>query len=171
VPDDWEDKGYGAPDHPGGFAFFCDFVLAYAKQTKGTKLLFVDELDLLMTTGQYPRSAVALWQLGRKAEVDIYYIAGQASRLHNCMRAKTTEIITFNQADPDNVSYLVKNGISLDILAGLGEHGWYSKNLRTGETDSNIKTKTAHVPEPAKAVGTVAEIVKPATARAAKAAL
>lgn len=64
--EDFEDKSYGTEDHPGGFAFFCEFILAYSKNVKGLKLLFVDELDLLMMTAKYPRTAVSLWQLGAR---------------------------------------------------------------------------------------------------------
>ena len=149
--EDFEDKSYGTEDHPGGFAFFCEFILAYSKNVKGLKLLFVDELDLLMMTAKYPRTAVSLWQLGRKAEVDIYYVAGQANRLHNCVRAKTSEVFTFAQSDPDNISYLTKNGISLETIQALGEHGWAYKHLRTGEVDTNVKTKIIEAPPAAAA--------------------
>jgi GTPase SAR1 family protein len=141
VPEDFHEFGYGTDKEPGGLAFFTEFVLAQCKVLKGQKLFLVDETDVLTSTNQYPRNLVALLQTGRRYELDCYMISGQPNRLHNCIRAKVTEVYTFLHIDGSSVEWLTENGIPEEAVRGLGNHGWAWRNLRTGESSTNVNHK------------------------------
>jgi nicotinamide riboside kinase len=126
-------------DFAAGLLFFSDYVLAQSKEVRGRKIIYVDEIDLLTTTQNYPRSLVALLQTGRRYEVDCVLIAAQPNKLHNCIRTQLTEVYTFIHTDEPALKFLVDNGIPAETIRALGQHGWFYRNLRTGAVKSNLK--------------------------------
>lgn len=126
-----------------GLEFFVEYILAQSKTLRGRKLFYCDEIDLLTTTNVYPRAIVALMQTGRRYEVDCVLIAGQPNKLHNCIRTQLTEVYTFIHNDEAALKFLCDNSIPAETIRSLGEHGWFYRHLRTGETSSNIRRRLA----------------------------
>jgi hypothetical protein len=138
----------------GGLSFFCEYVMAQCKVARGRKLLWIDELDLVATNTSYPKDLHVLMQTGRNYSIDCFLITGQPNRVHNCILTQCTSVTTFLLTAETSMKWLVDNGIPADVIRGLGEHGWYSRHLRTGATNSNVKHR--EVTDPGADAGAVA---------------
>jgi hypothetical protein len=126
---------------PGGLSFFCEYLMATCKILKGRKILFVDELDLVSGNACYPKELHVLMQTGRNYMIDCILITGQPNRVHNCVLTQCTSVTTFLHTAEPAMKWLVQNGIEEDTIRGLGDHGWFQKNLRSGECTTSVKTK------------------------------
>lgn len=127
-------------DFEQGLEFYCDYILALSKELKGRKLFHIDELDLLTSNTKYPRALVAVMQTGRRYEIDCFFISGQPNNLHNRVRSQLTAVYTFFHSDRAALEFLTDNGIPEETIRSLGEHGWFYRHLRTGATQSNLKS-------------------------------
>ena len=131
---------------PEGLNFYCDYVLAISEKIKGRKLFICDELQKLTTTRDEPGEFLALLDVGRRFQVDVFAISQAPNAIHNRIRNQLTEVYTFRQSDANAIKYLEDNGFDGEAvrnLRGKPHHDWLWRNLGNGETRSSFKTVPA----------------------------
>jgi hypothetical protein len=127
-------------DRPEGFAFFCRYVLCVSRALHGTKLLAVDELQAVQTTGTagLPQSFSELLDEGRRQEIDCLFISQSVNRVHDRVRVQLSEIVTFCHTDRLPLTWLEQDGFDPAAVTALRYPGGHlRRNLHTGETNAH----------------------------------
>jgi hypothetical protein len=130
-------------DRPDAFAFFCRYVLCVSRTLHGTKLLAVDELQAVQTTGTagLPQSFSELLDEGRRQEIDCLFISQSVNRVHDRVRVQLSEIITFCHTDRLPLAWLEQDGFDPGAVSSLQYPGGHlRRNLHTGETKWKLHT-------------------------------
>ena len=141
-------------DRPGGFAFFCRYVLNLSRLLDGVKLLAVDELQTVSGSGPggIPKSLSEIMEEGRRQEIDCLFIAQSVNRVNDRVRVQLTEIITFCHTDRLPLTWLEQDGFDPAQVSALTVPGGFiRRNLQTGEIHASgihqtRKTNRRHVP-------------------------
>ncbi len=133
-------------DRPEGFAFFCRYVLCVSRTLHGTKLLAVDELQAVQTTGTagLPQSFSELLDEGRRQEIDCLFISQSVNRVHDRVRVQLSEIITFCHTDRLPLAWLEQDGFDPAAVSALRVPGGsIARNLHTGATNDRTSPHPA----------------------------
>lgn len=122
-------------DFQKGAVFFFDYVLKISETFKGRKLIICDEWQEMFFR-EHPPEVATVFNIGRRLEIDIYFICQSPNQLHPLCRNQITEVWTFRQGDENATEFLEKQGLDREKILSLPEFHWLYKNCRTGATDS-----------------------------------
>lgn len=119
---------------PGGFEFFCDYVLAVSAELNGRKLFCCDELQKLIGNSREPEELLAVLDTGRRYQIDCFFISQAPNRIHNGVRNQLTYVYTFRQSDDTALAYLQENGFDPGAVRNLPKGVFLWRNLDSGES-------------------------------------
>lgn len=119
-----------------GWDFFCDFVFEVSQQTPGRKLLFCDELQMLMSRSTLPDEFASVLETGRRYELDLLLVAQQVNLLNNRVRNQLTEIVSFTQTDRTALDWLEDSGFDPGVLRSLPAGQYVDRRLSLGLEES-----------------------------------
>jgi len=134
---------YSAPMYPGdrigGFNFWATWVANVGKQLPGGKLIIVEEIEV--TTAHRnsplcPAFSEILDEL-RGAKFDVIMIGQRVSTVNELIRAQTTDIITFQHVDPNQLKWLDRESFDTRAVEVLkrGEYVWRQRETAKETTN------------------------------------
>lgn len=123
---------------PEGFLFFCDFVFSLSGDLPGRKILICDEMQKLAFR-DHPQEVITLMDVGRRMQLDTFFICQSPNQLHPLVRNQLTEIYTFRQGDENAIKPLKTVGFDAKAVAALQRGEWLWRNLNTGDSKSGGK--------------------------------
>lgn len=133
--------------YPEAFNFFCDYVFNVSIGLPGRKLFVCDEVQKLAFQ-DVPPELLALIDVSRRRQVDMYFICQSPNQLHNMLRNQFTEVYTFQQNDETAMAYFAK-GWNEDEIRNLKPGEWIWKNIDSGQIEKGgkmFRPKRAPVP-------------------------
>ena len=138
---------YSAPLFPGdrieGFNFWIRWVYEVGKALPGRKLVVVEEIEKTTAHRNSPLAPAFSETLdeGRAAQFDVLMIAQRVSTVSELIRAQTTEIITFQHVDGNQLDWLKAEGFNPDSVSRLdrGEYIWRDREQGTERTNARGK--------------------------------
>lgn len=116
-----------------GFMMFCQFVEEVSGYIKGRKMLITDELQKITDTSNKPTEFLTLCDVGRRLQVDVFFIAQAPNQLHNGIQNQLTEIWTFRQANENALKHLKGVGFDPEKIKNLKNGEWLWRDLNTME--------------------------------------
>jgi hypothetical protein len=143
---------YSAPLFPGdriaGFNFWATWIANVGKQLPGGKLIIVEEIEATTehrNSKLCPAFAEILDEL-RGAKFDVIMVAQRVSTVNELVRAQTTDIITFQHVDPNQLKWLEAEQFNRSAVEVLkrGEYIWRQRETATERTNARSKANGNH---------------------------
>lgn len=123
-------------DMPAALNWFCSFVYQFSERVRGTKLLFVDEIQDLVNTGarDCPYWLRKILVSGRNKELDFLGTSLQYNMVHNAIRGQATRTIAFATDEPLALKDLLARGFKAEQVSALAPGQFIARDKRFGET-------------------------------------
>lgn len=118
------------------FNFFCEFAFTVATRIPGRKIFACDELQKLVGTAKVSTELAMVLETGRRYGLDAAMISQQPNLIHNRIRNQVTEVVTFQQMDPNAVEYLEAVGFEPEQIRALRPGSFLARNLNSGAQSS-----------------------------------
>ena len=115
---------------PEAFDFFCNWTFQVCKSVPGRKLFGCDELQEYCNHSSMPATLATLFETGRRYEIDFAFIATQPNAIHNRLRNKFTEVVTFQHLDINALGFLMENGFDPDEIRSLPQFVYIARHMR-----------------------------------------
>lgn len=129
-------------DNETGLLFFTKWSFEICRANDASpgypRLLACDEIQLLLDTAERPIEIRTVMQTGRRAGLDIAFVAQQLNELHNKIRSQSTERITFQHEDKTVLDVMWNFGFDPDIVRQLNVGEFLYRNDRGEQCQGNL---------------------------------
>jgi len=120
-------------DNRAGFDFFARWAWNVSGKMRGRKIFASDEIQKYVPPTGAPGEGCALvWDTGRQHGLDSAVIAQGGNRVHELIRAQTTELVTFQLVSRRGLEWPGDLGLDLKELQALGKGEFIAFDLEGG---------------------------------------
>lgn len=123
-----------AGDLDKGFDFFCDFAFEVSRNEPGRKFLVVDDLQELSDSYTLAYNFRRVWQTGRRAGLDAVLISHGMNQTNSKIRNGLTEVVAFQNLDPNALDFLAWCGLDPAAVARLPAGSYLARQTRLGRS-------------------------------------